>query len=370
MLKNKLNTMKKGKYIVVTGAKGIGKSCVVNTVTNNTCGVVSLQVKQGTRADPIIESAFMRLTEPRSLRWNLRKETKRVLFFYNLFARSPPIVVLQVSERMEKGEFAEIPSAARDLADLGLRVLVDGSTNSVPLEALRTKRQIVLDLGPMPKETMEEIVDFKEVIDRLKKEDLFEVAWAVIGGVPADFENLCEELEYMKCKDEDAGIFGKLKNLLRRSEILEQKDVRFVVERFLQEMIATSMAAVSRTRSSFPQMKPILQKFQEVDEIFLDDLEKEETQRPSPDKVLREKMRGNKVVLVPIDSAMALVLKHDLRGEAPSIQGLKKLISKKSYEVVEKEAEHVEKEGNFKSYTQMMDFSLQIKHPNLERSDP
>eukprot|EP00475_Leptophrys_vorax_P025147 TRINITY_DN35160_c0_g3_i1.p1 TRINITY_DN35160_c0_g3~~TRINITY_DN35160_c0_g3_i1.p1 ORF type:complete len:126 (+),score=29.55 TRINITY_DN35160_c0_g3_i1:137-514(+) len=99
------------------------------------------------------------------------------------------------------------------------------------------------------------------------------------------------------------------------------------------KIIARSMATVSQTRMSFPSMRPILKKFERVDEIFLEDLEEqEESQHPSPDKVLREKLRGNKVVLVPIDSAMALVLRHDLRGEAPSVQGLKELIWKKSHE--------------------------------------
>ncbi len=305
-LQRELTKMKKGNYIVVTGAKGIGKSCVIDTVTSYTCGVVSLKVHQATPAYSIIQNALMRLTKTRIPYWDLHAATKRVLFFYNLFARSPPIVVFQVSERMDKGEYAEIPGAARDLADLGLRVLVDGSTNSIPFEALNTKRELVLDLDPMTQETLENITDLKDVIDILKKKDLFDVVWAVIGGVPSDFITLCENIKYA-----------------------DQKDIESVVESFLQMMITKSSFAILRTRISHPQIDPILKKFKEVDEILLKDFLKERIQRPSPDKVLREKMRGGKVVLVPVDSAMAFVLKHNLCvvDEAPSLEKLKTLMS-------------------------------------------
>ena len=47
-------------------------------------------------------------------------------------------VVLRVSEKMEHEEYAKLPGAARELANLGLRVLIDGSLNSLPIETLNT----------------------------------------------------------------------------------------------------------------------------------------------------------------------------------------------------------------------------------------
>jgi hypothetical protein len=283
-LKEELKIMEKEEYIAITGAKGIGKSCIVNTVTRYTCGVISVQVDQGDSSHLIKKSVLMSIV-PRS-KWDLEAEAKRVLFFYNLFARYPPIVVLQVSERLDKEKYAEIPSSARYLAELGLRVLVDGSTNSIPLETLCTKREIVLDIGPMTQETMEKIPEFKEGIAILKREDLFDAVWAVIGGVPADF-----------------------KKLFRAIHRAGQKDIFVVVERFLQGMIARSMAIVDRTIAENPQKEESFKSFAKVN-------------------------------LVSMDSAMVLVLKHNLR-EAPSIKELKALICENNYRERKEQSENV-----------------------------
>jgi hypothetical protein len=45
--------------------------------------------------------------------------------------------------------------------------------------------------------------------------------------------------------------------------------------------------------------------------------------RPSPDKVLRKAVRGRVTVLVPATAAMAVVLRHKLEKEAPSMDALK-----------------------------------------------
>jgi Zn-dependent metalloprotease len=71
----------------------------------------------------------------------------------------------------------------------------------------------------------------------------------------------------------------------------------------------------------------------EVNELPSSYFREKKIVRPSPDRVLREKMKANKVVLVPVNSAMALVLKHNLRVEAPSIKELKVMICKKNSQV-------------------------------------
>ena len=51
---------------------------------------------------------------------------------------------------MEGEAHAGLPGTARELTGYGLRILIDGATNSLPSsETLTTLRQRVLDLEPM-----------------------------------------------------------------------------------------------------------------------------------------------------------------------------------------------------------------------------
>jgi hypothetical protein len=303
-LKEKLTSIRSNEYIIVTGAHGIGKSCVVDTAIRNTC-YIRVHVFQANTADHIVQSALKSFTGIRISFWDFQAAAKRILFFHGIFARYPPIVVLDVYERMENRSYAEIPRAVWDLANLGFRVLVDGPTNSIPLEALIAKGANVMDLEPMTQETLESISEFKNVIKKLRKHGLFDVVWAVVGGAPVGFKRLC-----------------------RKFERAEQNDINieFVVESYLQEMIVKAIIVIGRACISFPQIEPVLEKFQQVDEIPLEDLLKDKIQRPSPDKVLREKMKSQEIVLVPANCTIAFVLKHNLRECAPSLKELKALI--------------------------------------------
>ena len=51
ILRSMLQNLEKSRYIVVTGQKGVGKTVVVDTVTQRTCGVVCLPVAPGTAHD-------------------------------------------------------------------------------------------------------------------------------------------------------------------------------------------------------------------------------------------------------------------------------------------------------------------------------
>jgi hypothetical protein len=73
---------------------------------------------------------------------------RRVLWWYGWFLPRP-IVVLRAGERRDGQDYADIAGAARELAGYGLRVLIDGSTNSLPPEVLTTLRQFVLELEPI-----------------------------------------------------------------------------------------------------------------------------------------------------------------------------------------------------------------------------
>jgi len=116
-----------------------------------------------------------------------------LLFFYSFLIKRSPIVVIRVPERQIGKPYAQITSAVRCLADdFGLRVIVDGSRNSLPPELLTTKRQMVIDVEPMSKEQIESIPELKVLICFLKIYNFDEAVWKVLGGSPTDYLKLKE----------------------------------------------------------------------------------------------------------------------------------------------------------------------------------
>ena len=100
-------------------------------------------------------------------------------------------MVIRVPERESGEPYAQVTSAVRDLADLyGLRVVVDGSPNSLPPTLIATKRETVIAVEPMSKELIESIPEFKYLIDFLKSHNLDEPVWKVLGGSPIDYLKL------------------------------------------------------------------------------------------------------------------------------------------------------------------------------------
>mmetsp|Transcript_25112 Transcript_25112/g.22828 ORF Transcript_25112/g.22828 Transcript_25112/m.22828 type:complete len:158 (-) Transcript_25112:119-592(-) len=102
--------------------------------------------------------------------------------------RSYPIVVIGVPERTGEEKYASITGATRELADeYNLRVVIDGSPNSLPPELMTTTREIIYYIEEMDKSQIERIVEFESLITFLKKNNLFDAVWEVIGGVPSLF---------------------------------------------------------------------------------------------------------------------------------------------------------------------------------------
>ena len=52
-------------YLVVTGEKGVGKTCLLNTVTSKTAGVIKLEAQPSDSERTIIKNALQRLTRIR-----------------------------------------------------------------------------------------------------------------------------------------------------------------------------------------------------------------------------------------------------------------------------------------------------------------
>ncbi len=66
--------------------------------------------------------------------------------------RDMPTLVLSLSERPPMVKPAQITGAVRELARLGVKVLVDASPNSLPPDLLTTLRQRVIYVNGLSKE--------------------------------------------------------------------------------------------------------------------------------------------------------------------------------------------------------------------------
>jgi hypothetical protein len=51
-------------YLVVTGEKGVGKTCLLNAVTSKTPGVIKVKAQSGHDQDTIIKNTLKELTNP------------------------------------------------------------------------------------------------------------------------------------------------------------------------------------------------------------------------------------------------------------------------------------------------------------------
>jgi hypothetical protein len=297
-----LQNLGKNQYIVVTGQKGVGKSVVVNTATQRTCGVVDVPIAPGTLLDVIVMRALSSIANSRVGFVDPLPSALRVLWWYGWFLPRP-IVVLRVGERMDGEAYAQIPGAARVLAGYGLRVLIDGSTNSLPSELSTTLRQDVLELEPMPRNIVLSIPEYESLFHVLRQEGLEDVVWQVLGGVPAHFDQIVTQLK-----------------------LNEPAAYRRVIVKYLRYEISKAIDRRDTLLAAHPAMKSILDLFQTQNEIPEELLNEKGISSPSPNKVLRVVMHSHVVKLVPADAAVALVLRFCL-STTPSIEELQKLLA-------------------------------------------
>jgi hypothetical protein len=141
-------------YLAVTGEKGVGKSCLLNTVTSKSAGVIKVKAQPKDDENTIIKNTLQWLTR---INFDFIPPfycSKRVVFWYRLFTFGhSPIIVINAAERKVGQENAGLTGAVRTLVDdYKLRVVVDGSPNSLDETILRTTRQSIIDIKPMSKE--------------------------------------------------------------------------------------------------------------------------------------------------------------------------------------------------------------------------
>ena len=263
---------------------------------------MSVPVAPGTLQDAIVTRALSEIANSRVGFIDPRPSVRRVLWWYGLLLPRP-LVVLRAGERRDGQDFADLPGAARELTGYGLRVLIDGSTHSLPSELLAPLRQDVLELEPMLQKTLRSIPEYEGLFRVLLDEGLVDVAWRVLGGVPAHLDEIA--------------------TLLKRNEPAAHR--RVIVDYILDE-VGKAIDRRDTLLAAHPSMTSILDVFKTQSEVPKSLLTERGVTSPSLNKVLRAVLRSHVVKLVPADAAVAVVLRLRL-SRTPSVEALQQLLA-------------------------------------------
>ena len=209
-------------------------------------------------------------------------------------------MVIKVPERQIGEPYAQVTSAVRDLADLyDLRVVVDGSPNSIPPELLATKRETVIAVEPMTREQIESIPEFKGLIALLKSHNLDEPVWKVLGGSPADYLKL-----------EEAIIDNKLSLSDTASDVVVNQ-----VKDHLQSVLSDSLN--KNVLNSSANTKAIIDAFREKKAIKIPkaELKAMGLLLDNPNKVFREVKTMEGWYIVPSSPAVSLIITENIQND-------------------------------------------------------
>ena len=208
-------------------------------------------------------------------------------------------MVIRVPERQIGEPYALVTSAVRDLTDLyGLRVVVDGSPNSIPPTLLATKRETVIAVEPMTKEEIESIPEFKGLIALLKSHNLDEPVWKVLGGSPADYLKLEEAIADNKLSLSDTA----------SEEVVNQ------VKNHLQSVLSDSLNK-NVVKSNFNTIQ-IIKIFREkkIIRIPVTELKAMGLLLDFPNKVFREVKTMEDWYIVPSSPAISLIISENVQN--------------------------------------------------------
>jgi len=310
LLKRILAGKKHGQgYLVIAGEKGVGKTCLLNTVTGRMPGVIHVDAAPGHSKDDIVANTQNALTRP-PFKMRPMTSTSQVLFWYRLVTRGEsPIVVISATEREPGQGYAGLTGAVRTLVEkLKLRVVVDGSPNSISQSVLQTTREEVIEIKPMDREMIWRLDQLQDLFKCVKEAGLDDVVYAVLGGIPSRYENLGRQLDARF----EAG-----------------QDPREFIGTYLCAQISDAIKIVKDSKTKTNDMDEIIKLFdKDKNCILAHTLTDNKLERPTPDKVFREVKRDGVFVLIPASNAIGIVLRHGVAKE-PSLDELEELVKHK-----------------------------------------
>ena len=208
-------------------------------------------------------------------------------------------MVISVPERESGEPYAQVTAAVRDLADsYGLRVVVDGSPNSLPPTLIATKRETVIAVEPMSKEQIESVLEFKGLIDFLKSRNLDDIVWKVLGGSPADYLKLDEAIIDNKLFLSDTA----------SDEVVDQ------VKNHLQSVLSDALN--KNVANSSTNTQAIIDFFREKKAIKIPKMELKANRLllDYPNKVFREVKTMEDWYIVPSSSAVSLIITENIQN--------------------------------------------------------
>ena len=268
-IKGMISKAQSQSYVVVTGVKGVGKTCLINTVTSKTPGVIKVKAYPGQNVDSILKNALQRLT---GLSFDFAlpfDSAKRVIFWHRLLTLGrPPIVVISATDRGFGEEYADLTNAVRQLVeDYKVRVVVSGSPNSLIGSLFRTHRQRVFDIKPMTKEMVWQLEQLQDLFKYVKEAGLDDVVFAVLGGFPAGYKDLRDDAKF---------------------DMLNGQNPRQVIGTLLCAEIFDAINLVKDSKTMKNDMDEIIKLFdKETKCIPIETLSVKKLQRPTTDNVFR-----------------------------------------------------------------------------------
>eukprot|EP01036_Dinobryon_divergens_P061406 gene61406-81850_t len=297
-LNDSILRLKKGSYIVVTGEKGNGKTCLINTTLNrHHHGAVKISTKSGASKSVIVDQALRALTRIHFDFFKPVGSAHRLLFFYSFLFKRSPVVVIKVPERLSGQKYADLTAAVRELADdYGLTVVVDGLPNSIPPELIATKRETVIAVEPMSKDQIESISELKGLIDFLKTHNLNEPVWKVLGGSPVDYL--------------------KLEGGTTDNKSLSDTEVANQVKKHLHSLLADALHTIVKSSSTTEQIIKIFREKKIIMIPMAELIAETGFLLDYPNQVFREMHTMEDSYIVPSSPALSLIISENINNDA------------------------------------------------------
>lgn len=280
-----------------------GKSTIINTCLFGKPGVFFVEVSGGASHKEILVDTlkhvagyYINFLDPCSA-------AMRVIKCHMTIFGQPPTVVLRVRERDTNENHAKLGSAARALAETGLRVVIDSSDNSLQAVATTQKRQKAIHVDDMPRNILEAIPELQKLFKALKDAEQADLVWAVLGGNPADYILLMSDWRDV-----------------------HYTDVVQVAETYMDVQLCQAVSAVQEAKQANPSVQKLFELFRDKDQVPTKTLIQLRLRKSSPDKVLRVRRVGKIEFLVPATPAMALVLRYGEGDDPPSFDKLREVL--------------------------------------------
>ena len=287
-------------YRVVTGEKGVGKSCMIENAMYRRGGVVYASVSPGDSEEKIRDNVLKAIGKrtPYSFGDPIASARRTIACYRFMFRRSP-VAVISATERSAGDHQAKLTGAVRALTDMyKLRVIVDASPNSLDPTIFYTERASVMRLERLSKEQTFSIPEIREMFESTKMASWADVAWKVIGGNPSIFKQM-RDFIFLKGKPEDR------------------------VAEFLGSLLFSAIELINASVEANPHTAEIIDKLR-VSKNRLEWKDKGTLKLSSPDKVFRIVESSGKVVIVPASNALDIVIRLNL-AQKPSAQELRDL---------------------------------------------